>query len=77
MTPQCSLCGNFESEETSLSARAGYVCYDCLDTLIENEIERRGVEQQIADFRRHHEGQRTGEDVERDQLRDAGRGHLT
>lgn len=39
---RCDLCGEFESEETSLCSKAGDVCYDCLNSLLENEIERRG-----------------------------------
>lgn len=76
MTPRCDLCGEFESENVSIF-RSANVCFDCIDILIENEIERRGVAEQERRFRQHWEGHETSEDRDRDALRDAGRGHLT
>lgn len=43
MTPRCDLCGEFASEETVILSAAN-VCYDCINSLVENEIERRGVQ---------------------------------
>ena len=53
MTPRCSLCGEFESENTSILQ--GYdVCFECIESLIENEQERRGV---VEDARMLRQGQ--------------------
>ena len=76
MTPvRCDLCGEFESEETQIHPKVD-VCFACLTDLIDNEIERRGVAEQERQFRQYWEGHETGEDRDRQDLRDAGRGHL-
>ena len=41
MTPRCSVCGEFESQQTSVDAKYD-TCRDCITNLIETEIERRG-----------------------------------
>jgi hypothetical protein len=41
MTIRCVLCGEAESEETVV-LRTAEVCYSCIESLVENEIERRG-----------------------------------
>lgn len=49
MTPRCQICGEFESENTSIIAGHD-VCYDCVDMLVENEIERRGETRDAKDL---------------------------
>ena len=77
MTPQCCLCGDFQSEQTTIVLEAGEVCCDCLTNLVASEIERRGVAEQKRRFTQYWEGHPTQEDRDRQDLRDAGRGHLT
>lgn len=66
------LCGDFESENTSILQ--GYdVCYDCVENLIDNEVERRGERAERQAFEAYWGGTPTAEDRERQQLKDAGR----
>lgn len=76
VTPRCRLCGEAESVNTSI-IRGSDVCFDCLASLIDNEEERRGVAAEAKAFTDYHSGRPTTEDREREQLRQAGRGHLT
>ena len=41
MIPRCQLCGTFESENTSIIPDFD-ACHECITSLVENEIERRG-----------------------------------
>ena len=72
MTPRCSFCGEFASENTQIHPVYD-VCNDCIVSLIDNEAERRGVAEQERRFTQHWEGHVTAEDRERDQMREAGR----
>jgi len=75
-TPRCTLCGEAESEQYTIVTEVGDVCYDCITSLIENEQERRGVAEQERAFRIYWEGHLTQADGDRQDLIDAGRGHL-
>jgi len=75
-TVRCVLCGEAESEQVGIVLEAGEACFDCLTDLVENEIERRGVAEQERQFRQYWEGCPTQEDRDRQDLIDAGRGHL-
>lgn len=89
MTRLCGFCGTFESENTTMHATLD-ICYDCIGLLtdddqvsddevirlMENEEERRGLESQERSFRQYWGGFVTSEDRDRQDLRDAGRGHL-
>ena len=76
MIARCCLCGEFQSEQTTIVLEAGEACFECLTDLVENEIERRGVAEQERRFRQYWEGHPQQEDRDRQDLRDAGRGHL-
>ena len=72
MTIRCSFCGEPEGDNTTLLS--GYdVCFDCIERMIENEQERRGVAREATTFSDYWKGLATGEDSERQQLKDAGR----
>lgn len=75
MTPRCQLCGDFESENTTIPSGMD-ACWDCITSLIENEIERRGEREEQRRSEAYHSGAPTAEDRERQDLKDAGRGHL-
>ena len=76
MHPRCCLCGEFASEQTTIVLEAGEACCDCLTSLVENEQERRGVAVHERAFRIYWEGHPTQADRDRQDLVDAGRGHL-
>jgi hypothetical protein len=40
MTPKCSLCGTYESENTTVIPDFD-ACHECISMLVENEIDRR------------------------------------
>jgi hypothetical protein len=42
MTRRCDLCGEFASEETTIHPSVD-CCFDCICSVIDNEIERRQV----------------------------------
>ena len=75
-TIRCCLCGEAESEQVGIVLEAGEACFDCLTSLVENEIERRGVAEQERQFRQYWEGRPTQDDCDRQLLIEAGRGHL-
>ena len=77
MTPRCCLCGEFQSERTTVVLEAGEACCECLTDLVENEQERRGVAEQERQFTMYWSGIPTIKDQDRQDLKDAGRGHLT
>lgn len=76
MTPKCDLCGEFESGNMAIHPDFN-ACYGCLTDLIDSEIDRRQTEKQERDFLLHWEGRVTQDDRDRQDLKDAGRGHLT
>lgn len=76
MTPRCCVCGEFESENTGIDHKYD-TCFECITSLIENEQERRGEREEQRRFEAYHSGSPTIEDRDRQDLKDAGRGHLT
>lgn len=89
-TPQCRICGDFESENSTMHDSFD-ICLDCaynladgeevdddtLISLIENEEERRGLERQERSFRQHWgDTGSPSEESYRQDMNDAGRGHL-
>ena len=73
MIPQCSLCGDFQSEQKTIVLEAGEACCDCLTNLVENELERLADVETARRWNAYYSGNPTIEDRDRDQLRDAGR----
>ena len=73
MIARCCLCGEFQSEQKTIVLEAGEACCDCLTNLVENEIERRGVDEQKRQFKQYWSGHPTQEDRDREDMRDAGR----
>lgn len=61
MTPRCQFCGEFESENTSINPDYD-ACHDCIQSLIENEQERRGE-------RAHRKAMEDGFDAYTDDMR--------
>lgn len=71
---KCNLCGDEVYGFGVLLRRINYAaCYPCVDGLVENEIEDRGVREEARRFAEYHGGDATPEDRERQQLKDAGR----
>ena len=76
MTPRCCLCGEFASEQTTIVLEAGEACCECLTDLVANEMERRADAETARRWNAYYSGSPTIEDRDRQDLIDAGRGHL-
>lgn len=72
MSLRCVLCGEFESEDKGINIKAGEVCYECLDGLVENKLEQMAERSQElrSDYRIEDSSSY------RSSMIDAGRGHL-
>lgn len=76
MTHFCDLCGDpFESGRLFVAAQAS-ACNDCITNLIDNEAEKRGLAAESKAFALYWGGFPDSSDRERQDLKDAGRGHL-
>lgn len=72
MSLRCVLCGEFASEERGINIKAGEVCYECLDGLVEDEIERRA--ERVSETKSNYRIEDSPS--YRSSMIDAGRGHL-